>query len=92
MDLGGSHEGEPATTSPATTSPAEPGADPRVGQPTGTAGARNEPVRPAPSVAPTRPSRWRSDELTLAEAARFAVWDARTTTDVDTGPPSFATI
>ncbi|RZT07964.1 uncharacterized protein DUF222 [Kribbella sp. VKM Ac-2569] len=47
---------------------------------------------PAAAAPGVRPSRWHADELTRAEAARFAVWGERTPNDADTGPPSFATI
>ncbi|RZT15314.1 uncharacterized protein DUF222 [Kribbella sp. VKM Ac-2569] len=47
---------------------------------------------PAAAALGVRPSRWHADELTRAEAARFAVWGERTPNDAGTGPPSFATI
>ena len=47
---------------------------------------------PAASAPGVRPSRWHADELTRAEAARFAVWGERTPNDSGAGPPSFATI
>ncbi|HEY3556319.1 MAG TPA: DUF222 domain-containing protein [Kribbella sp.] len=47
---------------------------------------------PAADTTEARTSRWKAAPATLAEAARFAVWGAGTSTDSDTGPPSFATI
>ncbi|WP_344749441.1 HNH endonuclease signature motif containing protein [Kribbella aluminosa] len=49
-------------------------------------------ILPAGSRAGVRSSRWRSDDAKLAEAARFAVWGADTTTETDAGPPPFAMI
>ncbi|MFI5692036.1 DUF222 domain-containing protein [Kribbella sp. NPDC051586] len=46
---------------------------------------------PAASASGLRPSRWKSDDVTLAEAARFAVWGPNTTTEADV-PPPFATL
>ncbi|MGZ0152284.1 DUF222 domain-containing protein [Kribbella sp. WER1] len=88
----------PPPTAPNRTTTTPP-ADPRAGQPNdaarqpnGSAKPLNERAQPAPSPTPARASRWKSDEQTLTEAARFAVWGNRTATDLDTGPPSFATI
>ncbi|WP_410791309.1 DUF222 domain-containing protein [Kribbella sp. C-35] len=63
---------------------------------------RGETDVPAASAPGVRPSRWHADELTRAEAARFAVWgddvseyssvQNRATNEADTGPPSFATV
>ncbi|TCC04203.1 HNH endonuclease [Kribbella soli] len=52
-------------------------------------GGTDLPAAGAPGV---RPSRWQADELTRAEAARFAVWGERATNESGAGPPSFATI
>ncbi|MFD7154940.1 DUF222 domain-containing protein [Kribbella sp. NPDC059898] len=48
---------------------------------------------PLPRTAPEggRPSRWRADAATYAEAARFAVWNGSQSNEPSTGPPSFAT-
>ncbi|WP_427890666.1 DUF222 domain-containing protein [Kribbella sp. GL6] len=51
----------------------------------------NEPVVSGPPVVPARASRWKADDMTLAEAARFAVWGDCASTGSDTGPPSFVT-
>ncbi|TCC02591.1 HNH endonuclease signature motif containing protein [Kribbella soli] len=47
---------------------------------------------PAATTPGVRPSRWHADELTRAEAARFAVWGERAPNESGAGPPSFATI
>ena len=57
---------------------------------------------PSASAPGVRPSRWHADELTRAEATRFAVWgdgppeyssvQNRATNESDAGPPSFATV
>ena len=51
-----------------------------------------ESALPVPGAPGVRPSRWNADELTRAEAARFAVWGERATNESGAGPPSFATI
>ncbi|WP_327636625.1 HNH endonuclease [Kribbella sp. NBC_00482] len=51
-----------------------------------------ETAAPAASAQGVRPSRWHADDLTRAEATRFAVWGERTPNDTGAGPPSFATI
>ncbi|WP_410792740.1 DUF222 domain-containing protein [Kribbella sp. C-35] len=47
---------------------------------------------PAAAAPGGSPRRWQADELTRAEAARFAVWGERATNESGAGPPSFATI
>ncbi|WP_166658802.1 hypothetical protein [Kribbella sp. VKM Ac-2571] len=47
---------------------------------------------PAAVASGVGPSRWQADELTRAEAARFAVWGDRATNESGAGPPSFATM
>ena len=49
-------------------------------------------VVPAATAPDVRTSRWQADELTRAEAARFAVWGERAANESGAGPPSFATI
>ncbi|WP_165552967.1 HNH endonuclease signature motif containing protein [Kribbella speibonae] len=70
-----------------------PAVDPWGETDTRVAGASAVPAAGASSV---RPSRWRADESTRAEAARFAVWGEGNTNGSDinsgSGPPSFATV
>ncbi|TCC01821.1 HNH endonuclease [Kribbella soli] len=47
---------------------------------------------PAAAAPGVRSRRWRADESTRAEAARFAVWGERAPDESGAGPPSFATI
>ncbi|NIK60770.1 HNH endonuclease [Kribbella shirazensis] len=52
----------------------------------------DETTSPAATTAATGISRWRADDATYAEAARFAVWGATPTNKPATGPPPFATV
>ncbi|MGZ0149070.1 DUF222 domain-containing protein [Kribbella sp. WER1] len=90
----------PADTSPRSASDrARPRSDLAAAQ---TAGPQNDWVDPwAGTDAPAartrgvRPSRWKADEATLAEAARFAVWGDTTSprrSEPRAGPPPFATL
>ncbi|RZT13244.1 uncharacterized protein DUF222 [Kribbella sp. VKM Ac-2569] len=93
------HPHKPPGESPTPSDPSEPsdGGPTSTGEPkpqisTPQDDPWGETAAPATGVPGVRPSRWHADELTRAEAARFAVWGERAPNDSGAGPPSFATI